>query len=912
MGEISFPRLEHSVTSPETVRDLVVESVQAIPIDDQGIPTEDARYFYKKDEKFQLRVTIKNNGNQSTSVEKLELYHSTSIEPDTWLKLPDVVPKTKIVVTPNRTEEVTVSDIDPPEDNGTYYYRVCVKVTDWETDEKNNCSTVKIEVGLPDLAVTEVRAEPSTVVPGGEIKLSAKVSQFGSKSEQTVLWHRFYGAKGNDNTSSFEELRASRIDPLPQDDGNNEVKKEITVTAPKAIGTYFYRVSVDSVDGEEKIYNNSAIVRITVGRPDLEIESVEASLTGEEEDRTSDMELNPGDEIYLHVRFKNKGTHTSEKTRVIYYQSANDSISETDKRITRGAEVSLSGNKVVNRTTNDPIALTTPGIYYFGVYVENVPNENDTTNNWSDSTKVVRVIVRDKNGHFLTLPKNLITEVAFGANSTFFVLNPQFAIVDRNNRDYFHHRCIITLNIPGTEQQLNLNFLDNSEVILPEKLPYIMIPIETPKEKVEAAAKQVDEARNQATAALVDGIFNTLIGFIPGGAGTVIGILSTIGNISSEFMQVGELKEELTDEILSQLASPKIVVSDYSGFIEKTNETPQRLPNPILFMIPSYLKSIEIELEQQFYSKDGLVKIRFKDTGHFSDPWYKVGVKLPFSREINLVRTNGEVYQLRGTKLTAVLRELIEKGVPNSINLINRDRKEIIQKLEDLYKVFSLEPSNFYSSLIQSALEGTFFNIFNNLFHSEDPDALLKVTDLPYSPASGTLLYAGIPKITQYRGSWNLAETFQMENAGMAAPRARQMSLVDYPPFQQLSPDMQEYLLQLAGEDNLGKTMTAEFQPIPEETTLLTNYPNPFNPETWIPYQLAKPADVKITIYAADGKLVRTIDLGYQPAGMYQNRNRAAHWDGKNAVGEAVASGVYFYTLTAGEFSATRKMLIRK
>ena len=99
---------------------------------------------------------------------------------------------------------------------------------------------------------------------------------------------------------------------------------------------------------------------------------------------------------------------------------------------------------------------------------------------------------------------------------------------------------------------------------------------------------------------------------------------------------------------------------------------------------------------------------------------------------------------------------------------------------------------------------------------------------------------------------------------------------------------------------------------IPEETTLLHNYPNPFNPETWIPYQLAKPAEVTLTIYAVNGTLVRTLLLGHQPAGIYQTRNRAIYWDGKNEVGESVASSIYFYTLTAGDFTATRKMLIRK
>ena len=99
---------------------------------------------------------------------------------------------------------------------------------------------------------------------------------------------------------------------------------------------------------------------------------------------------------------------------------------------------------------------------------------------------------------------------------------------------------------------------------------------------------------------------------------------------------------------------------------------------------------------------------------------------------------------------------------------------------------------------------------------------------------------------------------------------------------------------------------------IPKETILLPNYPNPFNPETWIPYQLAQPADVTLTIYAVNGQIVRQLALGHQHAGIYKDKARAAYWDGKNAVGEPVASGLYFYTLTAGDFNATRKLLIRK
>ena len=99
---------------------------------------------------------------------------------------------------------------------------------------------------------------------------------------------------------------------------------------------------------------------------------------------------------------------------------------------------------------------------------------------------------------------------------------------------------------------------------------------------------------------------------------------------------------------------------------------------------------------------------------------------------------------------------------------------------------------------------------------------------------------------------------------------------------------------------------------IPEETALLRNYPNPFNPETWIPYQLAESAEVTLTIYDINGQLVRRLDVGYQAAGMYQSRTRAVYWDGRNQLGEPVASGFYLYTLTAKNFTATRKMLILK
>ena len=98
----------------------------------------------------------------------------------------------------------------------------------------------------------------------------------------------------------------------------------------------------------------------------------------------------------------------------------------------------------------------------------------------------------------------------------------------------------------------------------------------------------------------------------------------------------------------------------------------------------------------------------------------------------------------------------------------------------------------------------------------------------------------------------------------------------------------------------------------PEKTQLLANYPNPFNPETWIPYELATDTTVKITIYNTQGVVIRTLELGHQSSGYYTGRDQAAYWDGRNALGEQVASGIYFYQFETDTMSSVRKMVILK
>jgi bacillopeptidase F (M6 metalloprotease family) len=97
-----------------------------------------------------------------------------------------------------------------------------------------------------------------------------------------------------------------------------------------------------------------------------------------------------------------------------------------------------------------------------------------------------------------------------------------------------------------------------------------------------------------------------------------------------------------------------------------------------------------------------------------------------------------------------------------------------------------------------------------------------------------------------------------------------------------------------------------------KRTALLQNYPNPFNPETWIPYQLANDALVSLNIYDQSGHVVRRLDVGRQKSGVYQHKENAAYWDGRNQNGERVTSGTYYYQLRAGDYTSLRRMVIVK
>ncbi|MFC1715039.1 cohesin domain-containing protein, partial [Candidatus Poribacteria bacterium] len=168
---------------------------------------------------------------------------------------------------------------------------------------------------------------------------------------------------------------------------------------------------------------------------------------------------------------------------------------------------------------------------------------------------------------------------------------------------------------------------------------------------------------------------------------------------------------------------------------------------------------------------------------------------------------------------------------------------------------------------------------------------------------SANLTEPGIVKIA-------FAGTDKLDNGTLASVRFQ--VLVDH-----VSP-MEIRVAELYGSDSLPLNVrsidakSGSYSARPKHNALLQNYPNPFNPETWMPYHLSSANPVMVKIYSTSGQLIRTLDLGHKDAGVYASRSKAAYWDGTNEAGEEVTSGVYFYSITAGDFSAMRKLVVQK
>ncbi|MDD9975801.1 MAG: leucine-rich repeat domain-containing protein [Candidatus Poribacteria bacterium] len=608
-------------------------------------------------------------------------------------------------------------------------------------------------------------------------------------------------------------------------------QRSVTLTlypvAPRTAGTYYYGACVVDFEGESKKGNNCSTkpAEITVTQLDLQITSIKVAKKGTSPHSLKDwkdtFDGKPGDAFDLRVRVLNNGKADAEATQVKFYRSIDAEISEDDTEL----PTKKNNRRLPPEATHTHIVTfripATGGVYYYGAKVEPVEYENNTGNNWSVGVRVGK--------EELEPPPNLISDVAFTQNSTYFIVNAQPPkLLIENQRGVTYGSCVITFDLPGVPDEPLQQWNENHGWLAGDP-PYIMWELLSPRQQIKALEGKYDLDTTEV---------------VIGGIATAIGI--AVG---------APIAQKVTQKVL-----PFIPLGPIARHTDKIAPGLIKIGSKFKVLIPASKRAFLL-------SKEGIAeKGRFvisKGIGALAKSAPQFGGGYLIGRGLKRVFTAGP------EKEPTIEDELLAYTADPFLTLvpISGGNTPLPKKSRHLFRI---------------------------------PGA---VTDIGITIEQG-YFRKNAQGITEaftavYEGRRDLG------NAG--APGIRAMSLADYPPFQYLPPEIQDYLRR-----DFGALMSAETRQAPETTALLPNYPNPFNPETWIPYQLAKPAEVSLTIYDIQGRVVRTLDLGHQRAGTYQGPSRAAYWDGKNAQGEPVASGPYFYTLKVGDFTATRKMLIRK
>ena len=547
--------------------------------------------------------------------------------------------------------------------------------------------------------------------------------------------------------------------------------------------------------------------------------------------------------------------------------------------------------------------------------------------------------------------EDVFTDVAVIDHATYFVWKPNTPVPEGNSIPY---KSIMTLYLPNTipDYQTARQLYNLSD--LPSEYPYFMVPL--PTETPQEDATEADQIftwwgvvksffRNIWESVLGLGIDKTIDALDQEYPKMKFNLLLTAAQViyttTQEALESYRAEKSAFNLITIALQNPSVTVEEYSQFMSQNIADTNREAR-YLVMVPQKLTELTMRMETYYYRQsqavgEGVVRLIIREDntpggnvielvdvfnvitkvvkGDMHLFWSEAG-----SGQILLNVPNKNMswwYSKNWNEMT--LRELLTfwtegfgqtsehdaywdtwngEWVGNDDTISDEHKADITQWLSGNLKIWK------HLTLGSIPLYSLFEGATNS---SEDP--VLKFFDVYFTNPT---LYMFLPK---YEAVPELPIVTHHEfkfQAASGAPPARPMVLAEYPPFQELTPEVQALLLSYAENTNRSKVIELDQNPIPEQTALLSNYPNPFNPETWIPYQLSEPADVTLTIYDINGHVVRDLDLGHQRAGMYQSRARAAHWDGRNAVGEPVASGLYFYTLKAGDFSATRKMLIRK
>ena len=754
-----------------------------------------------------------------------------------------------------------------------------------------------------DLIVEAPVVTDAALRPGESFTLSATVrNQGGAPSTATTL--RFYQSTDTTITTADTEIGTANVGAL---DPDGTATLPLTQTAPTTAGTYIYGACVDTVTDESNTTNNcspAVTVPVTTAPPDLIVEAPVVT----------DNYLLPGQSFGLSATVRNRGDTASTATTLRFYEHT-DAAAETE--IGTADVGTLNPGETATRTLTQtaPNAL---GMYTYKACVDAVTNESNTDN---DCSPAVTVTVTDR------LPVYM------------YWIDAGTDKIQRAHLDGSHIRDIVTTRLrtptsiavdveggkvywadTGTDtiQRANLNGAPNIEGLVTTGL---RTPNDIEVDITGGKMYWIDSGTDKIQRANLDG--SNIEDIITTGLRTPTGIAVDLKWRKVYWVDAG------TDKI--QRAN-----LDGSN-IEDIITTGLRTPTGI---------AVDLKSDKIYWIDSGTDKIqRANLDGANIEDIVTTGLRTPTGIAVNpgdpLDPENplgGKVYWIdadtdkvqRANLDGSNIEDLVTTGLrtPTGIALgipqyvpsrppgpgataadVNGDGKVNVVDLVMVAFFYGIRATE-GTTLPADVNKDGIVNLLDLTAVATAIDAAGKGRALAAGDLEAVLkAVADIEAAAEAPGriskGWvtrrnTQAKTPLRANVAAAFADAKHRATEDVR-LQKWMPLLKELLL-----------MLAEMRDIPDTTALLPNYPNPFNPETWIPYHLATDAAVVLRIYDIRGSTVRELALGHQAAGIYESRGRAAYWDGKNQLGEHVASGVYFYTLTAGEFTATRKLLIAK
>ena len=640
---------------------------------------------------------------------------------------------------------------------------------------------------------------------------------------------------------------------------------------------------------------------IEVEVPDLIVESIRANKTA----------VDPGDVFRLDALIRNQGKTPSGKATVRFYRSADETITTEDTQVRRSDLPSLA----VDRTKNKWVRLTAPktaGVYYYGVCIDDVADEGNTENNCSTAVKITVGTVTVE-PPVVETPATTDPEAEGSLAKQVFEKHSN--ILQRQDVKAVLPDVFTVLKEPDTQALLNPHTIEL--VIADPDILKKMVPTISDKfitlMKTDAAIKTLlSDAQVQTllqTPTAIDELAR-LLGISVAPPPTVNEHWMPDANLRAAVRKALGLKpsETLTPQAMRKLTRLDVQLSRGQSSVARDQI-------PVKDQI-KYITGLEhatqlTELTLAFHQISDLTPLKNLTTLTELSIWgCEVKDLIPLKNLTALTYLGlsyNQISDLTPLKNLTALRTLFLEF--NQISDITPLKN--LTALTGLtvgwnYKVRDVTALKNLTALWWLSFEAnkvTDITALKNLTRLRDLDIgrnqIRDITPLTgLTNLTGLLLHQNqISDVTPLANLTNLTEL-----------KVRENPIADLAPLRRLKAKNPGVSIDI--DINAGAAPSAPL--VPAETALLPNYPNPFNPETWIPYQLAKSADVALTIYDVRGVVVRRLALGHRPAGFYRSRGRAAHWDGRNALGEKVASGLYFYTFTAGDFTATGKMLIRK